>query len=104
MPTMESKMYCIIVKNKIKNGCREVYLKAMLENAKASVESEAGCHVFDVLEEKEEENTFYLYQIYSNPGAVEVHKETPHYLKSHSLINDIIESVSVTSADVLATN
>ncbi len=104
MPTMESKMYCIIVKNQIKNGCRDVYLKAMLENAEAAVIKEAGCHVFDVLEAKEEKNTFYLYQIYSNPGALEVHKETTHYLRSSQLISDLIESVSVVNADVIATN
>ena len=97
-------MYCIIVKNQIKEGCRDVYLKVMLENAEASVKNEHGCHVFDVLEAKEEENTFYLYEIYSNPEALQVHKETPHYLKSRPLLSDLVESVSVIRADVIATN
>lgn len=97
-------MYCIIVKNKIKEGCREAYLKATLENAETSVDKEAGCHVYDVLEAKDEKDTFYLYEIYSNPGALEVHKASPHYLKTKQLIGDLVESMSVVSADVIATN
>jgi quinol monooxygenase YgiN len=76
----------------------------MVEIAEASVENEAGCHVCDVLEAKDEKNTFYLYEIYSNPGALEVHKATQHYLKSQQLTSDLVESVTVIRADVIATN
>lgn len=97
-------MYCIIVKNVVKEGARDNYLAAMLPNAKASVETEEGCLVFDVLEAKEEPNTFYLYEIYTSPEALQVHKQTDHYLKSRPLISDLVMDQSVLRADVVEMN
>lgn len=97
-------MYCIIVKNQVKEDCREKYLDAMLSNAKASLENEAGCIVFDVLEAREEPNTFYLYEVYESTDALEVHKQTDHYKNSRPILSDIVESVSVIRSDVLAMN
>lgn len=97
-------MYCIVVKNVIKEGAREAYLAAMLPNAKASVDTEADCLVFDVLEAKEEPNTFYLYEIYRSPDALQVHKQTDHYLRSRPQIADLVVEQSVLRADVLEMN
>jgi len=97
-------MYCIVVKNVVKEGCRDEYLAAMLPNAKASFENEAGCLAFDVLEAREEPNTFYLYEIYTSPEALEIHKQTEHYLNSRPLIKDLLAEVSVLRADVIEMN
>ncbi len=97
-------MYCIIVKNQVKEGTREKYLEAMLPNAKASLENEPGCLVFDVLEAREEPNTFYLYEVYESTDALEVHKQTDHYKNSRPVLSEIVESVSVIRSDVLAMN
>ena len=97
-------MYCIVVKNVIREGARDAYLAAMLPNARASVESEPDCLAFDVLEAREEPNTFYLYEIYSSPAALEVHKQTGHYLKSRPLIADLLVETSVLRADVVERN
>lgn len=97
-------MYCIIVKNQVKEGCREKYLEAMLPNAKASLENEEGCIVFDVLEAREEPNTFYLYEVYESTDALDVHKQTDHYKNSRPILSEIVESVSVIRSDVLAMN
>lgn len=97
-------MYSIIVKNKVKPGCKSSYLKAMLENAKRSVEDEEGCIVFDVLEAQQEEDCFYLYEIYKDKASVAVHKETPHYLESRKRLSDLIIEQSVIRADVIATH
>lgn len=97
-------MYCIVVKNVVKEGARGDYLAAMLPNAKASVEKEEGCLVFDVLEAKEEPNTFYLYEIYTSPHALQLHKQADHYLKSRPLISDLVVDQSVLRADVVERN
>lgn len=97
-------MYCIIVKNTVKEGCRDRYLEAMLPNAKASVENEPGCLVFDVLEAREEPNTFYLYEVYESTDALEVHKQTDHYKSSRPVLTDIMESTSVIRSDIIALN
>lgn len=97
-------MYCIVVKNVIRDGAREEYLAAMLPNAKASVANEPDCLVFDVLEAKEEPNTFYLYEIYASPDALQTHKQTEHYLRSRPLIADLVVEQSVLRADVIEMN
>lgn len=94
-------MYCIIVKNILKPGTRDTYLGAMLPNAAASVRDEPGCHRFDVLEAKEEPNTFYLYEIYDDPDALTVHKATPHYTESRVVLAECVIETSVIRADVL---
>lgn len=60
--------------------------------------------MFDVLEAREEPNTFYLYEIYTSPEALQVHKETEHYLKSRPLISDLVVDQSVLRADVIERN
>jgi quinol monooxygenase YgiN len=97
-------MYCIVVKNVIREGARDAYLAAMLPNARASVENEPDCLVFDVLEAKEEPNTFYLYEIYASPDALQAHKQTAHYLASRPLIADLVVEQSVLRADVMERN
>lgn len=94
-------MYCIIVKNVLKSGTRDDYLAAMLPNATASVRDEPGCQRFDVLEAQEEPDTFYLYEIYDDPDALQAHKETPHYKESRALLAAYVIETSVIRADVL---
>ena len=95
-------MYCIIVKNVLKPGTKDAYLAAMHPNAEASVRDEPGCHRFDVLEAREEADTFYLYEIYESPDALAAHKEMPHYKESRVVLADCVAETSVIRADVLA--
>ncbi|MBF8221479.1 putative quinol monooxygenase [Halomonas sp. 328] len=97
-------MFCIIVKTQLKPGQRERFLEAMLPNAAASVREEPGCHVFDVLEDQQDPNLFYLYEIYRDEAALAEHKLTPHYQASREVVNPLIEQQSVIRAGVLATS
>lgn len=97
-------MFCIIVKNEVKNGCREQYLSVMQENAKASVLGEQGCYAFDVLVDQTNDHHFYLYEIYQDENALAEHKKTEHYLESRKYLADIVENVSVIRCDVTARN
>ena len=94
-------VYCIIVKNVLKPDTKDDYLAAMLPNATASVRDEPGCHRFDVLEAREEPNTFYLYEIYDDPAALTAHKETSHYKESRIVLAECVNEASVIRADVL---
>ena len=97
-------MYCIIVKVELNPGTRARFLEAMLENARSSVSDEPGCMVFDVLEAREEADTFYLYEIYTDQDALQDHKQTTHYQSTRAVINDLIARQSVIRAEVLARN
>lgn len=97
-------MYCIIVRTQLKPGTRERFLEAMLPNAQASVREESGCHVFDVIEDRDTPDLFHLYEIYADEQALAEHKQTPHYKASREVVTPLIEAQSVIRADVLATN
>ncbi|MCM0148747.1 antibiotic biosynthesis monooxygenase [Photobacterium galatheae] len=97
-------MFCIVVKNTVKAGYREQYLAIMKENAKASVENEAGCLVFDVLVTQQDDHCFYLYEIYINEAALAAHKQTTHYLESRKQLAGLIEDQSVLRCDVMHQN
>lgn len=96
-------MYCIIVRTQLKPDNRERFLDAMLPNAQASVRDEPGCHVFDVIEDRDNPDLFHLYEIYADEQALAEHKQTPHYKASREVVTPLIEAQSVIRADVLAT-
>ncbi|MBV7263077.1 antibiotic biosynthesis monooxygenase [Photobacterium sp. WH24] len=93
-------MFCIVVKNSVKAGFRDQYLSIMKENAKASVENEEGCLVFDVLCAQDNDHCFYLYEIYTSEDALAAHKLTPHYLESRKHLAGLIDDQSVIRCDV----
>ena len=97
-------MYSIIVKTKLKPGKTKEFLAAMLPNAEASVRDEAGCYAFDVLQDREDPELFWLYEIYADEAALAEHKLAPHYLASRAVVNELIAEQSVIRADVLAMN
>ncbi|MFC6673647.1 putative quinol monooxygenase [Marinobacterium aestuariivivens] len=94
-------MYCIFISVDLKPGARARYLELIAENARASVENEPGCHTFDVLADREDENRVYLYEVYDSPDALQAHKETEHYLRDRAQINELINKQQVLRADVL---
>ncbi|WP_288132763.1 putative quinol monooxygenase [Microbulbifer sp.] len=94
-------MFCIFIKVTLKPGIKEEYLRVIRENAAASVEYEPGCHIFDVLEDRENESLVYLYEVYASPEALQAHKETAHYRKDRPLINELIAEQEVIRANVL---
>ena len=51
----------------------------LTENASASLRRESGCRRFDVVEIRGENAPFYLYEIYDDEAAFELHLGTDHY-------------------------
>ena len=97
-------MYCITVKMELKAGTRKRFLDAMLPNAEASARDEPGCLAFDVLELREEPDSFLLYEIYESEAAFEDHKQTPHYKDCRTAIDDLLERQTISAMDVIARN
>ncbi|UTW13354.1 putative quinol monooxygenase [Marinobacterium rhizophilum] len=93
-------MYCIFISVELKPGARDRYLELIRANARTSVEQELGCHTFDVLLDREQDDRVYLYEVYESPQALQAHKETPHYLRDREQINALIERQQVIRADV----
>ncbi len=71
-------VYCVQVY--VKEGYADRFLAAT-ENNHLATRQEPGNIRFDVLQNHEDPNLFFLYEIYQSNDAVKAHKETEHYLK-----------------------
>jgi quinol monooxygenase YgiN len=74
-------MHVLIVTIQIQPNHREEFLEALIEDARGTDEEESGCLRFDILEDVEDPNRIYLYEVYADDAAVEVHRKAPHFLK-----------------------
>lgn len=66
------------------------FLELIRYDAEHSEKDEPGCLRFDVIQDREDPNRFYYYEVYRNEAALEAHRQTPHFKhyaeKSRSLL------------------
>ncbi len=72
-------MIAIWVKVKVKPEGRERFLKAIEIDALGSEGDEPGCMRFNVLQDEQDRNTYYFYEVYEDEAALEAHRAAPHY-------------------------
>lgn len=73
-------MHVLVVTIDIKEGFRDRFIDAMLEDARGSVRDEPGCIRFDVIQDEKNPNRIYLYEVYADRAAFDRHLTTPHFL------------------------
>ncbi|MYF99386.1 antibiotic biosynthesis monooxygenase [Candidatus Poribacteria bacterium] len=81
-------MFVIIAPIQIKEGHREEFIEAMLDDAIGSVRDEPGCLRFDVIQDGADENRIWLYEVYVDEDAFKAHMETPHFIKWRDTVKD----------------
>ena len=72
-------MYVVTVTFKIDAKHQDEFSKAMLLQAKNSLELEADCHQFDVCHDPENPCVVFLYEIYTNKEAFQLHLQSDHF-------------------------
>ncbi len=82
--------FAIFVTIKLKPGMGEKFRPLILENAAAALRDEPDCHHFDVLTDESDPDCYFFYEVYSNAGALETHREQPHYKKYDAASRDMI--------------
>lgn len=55
------------------------FLEVVRHDAEHSEKDEPGCLRFDVIQDREDPNRFYFYEIYRDEKALEAHRQTPHF-------------------------
>ena len=81
-------MYIIIVPIQIKEGYKDQFVAAMLDDAKGSVNDEPGCLRFDVIQDAEDPNRIWLYEVYVDEAAFQAHLQAPHFIKWRDTVKD----------------
>jgi autoinducer 2-degrading protein len=72
-------MLALWVKVRVKPEGRERFLQAIEVDALGSERDEAGCMRFNVLQDGQDPNTYYFYEVYRDEAALEAHRAAPHY-------------------------
>ena len=72
-------MLAMWVKVRIKPEERERFLKAIEVDAVGSERDEPGCLRFNVLQDQQEHNIYYFFEVYRDEAALEAHRAAPHY-------------------------
>jgi autoinducer 2-degrading protein len=88
-------MLALVVEFRIKTEHIAAFERAIVENARASRETEAGCRQFDVCRDPDDPGLFFLYELYDDEAAIQAHLRTPHFLHMNASTTDWIESKSV---------
>lgn len=48
-------------------------------DAEHSEKDEEGCLRFDVIQDRDDPNRFYFYEVYRDDAALQAHRQTPHF-------------------------
>jgi quinol monooxygenase YgiN len=81
-------MYAILVTIHIKPEFRAPFLESMLDDARGSVNDEPGCYRFDVLQDDNDPNTIFLYEVYRDQAGFDAHLVAPHYIRWRDTVKD----------------
>ena len=81
-------MYVIIAPIQIKEGYKDRFIEAVTEDARSSVRHEPGCLRFDVIQDANDANRIWLYEVYKDEAAFQAHTQTPHLLKFRETTTD----------------
>lgn len=79
-------MFVVTVTFVLKSEHVEQFRPAMIENARASLETEPGCRRFDVCRDPNDPCITFLYEIYDDADAFEAHKATRHFQAFDALV------------------
>lgn len=88
-------MFVIVVDFKIRPERLAQFMPLMLENARASRETEPGCRVFDVCVDPKDKTTVFLYEVYDDRAAFDAHLATSHFKRFDAAVAPMVASKAV---------
>ena len=77
-------MYVVIVSAKVKPEQRSTFLRAIEDNAVASVREEPGCLRFDVVRDNDDPDHYLLYEVYRDADAFATHRVSDPLEATHA--------------------
>ena len=88
-------MLALVVEFRIKPAHIAAFEQAIVENARASRETEPGCRQFDVCRDPADPSLFFLYELYDDEAAIQAHLNAPHYLQMNQATADWVDLKTV---------
>lgn len=88
-------MFVITVTFQCYSEQRDSFAAALKMQAHNSVTKEPDCLVFDVCNDLAAPNRFFLYEVYSDEAAFELHLKSDHFLDFDKKVADMVVSKEV---------
>ena len=88
-------MLAVCVDFEIDPESLDAFLPIMQKNAADSLANEVGCHQFDITQDPQNPTKLFLYELYDDAVAFELHKKASHYLEFNQLVSEMVTAKSV---------
>ena len=95
-------MFAVVVTFEIKSSETAEFLTAMKKNAQTSLANETGCHQFDVCTDPDRPNEVFLYELYTDEAAFDVHRSSTHFRDFNAQVGTMISRKDVKTYSVVA--
>jgi len=92
-------MYVVTVIFDIHPAVVDDFMPLMRQQAANSLRLEEGCHQFDIAYEQSNPCRIFLYELYENRDAFDLHLESAHYQRFASLTEGMVAEKAVTTFD-----
>ena len=92
---------CLVVDFTVKPGAKAQFLDIIRDHASRTLANEEGCLQFEVCDPVEGENRVFLYEMYADDAAFEVHKASPTLARTRERYADIVASRDIHVCRVL---
>ena len=92
---------CLVVDFRVKPGTKARFLEIIGEHAAQTLANEEGCLRFEVCDPLEGEDRVFLYEMYADEAALEVHKASPILARTRERYADVLESRDIHVCKVL---
>ena len=83
-------MLAVCVDFEIDLASLDAFLTIMKKNASDSLANEVGCHQFDIAKDQQNPTKIFLYELYDDADAFELHKKASHYLEFNEAISGMV--------------
>ena len=88
-------MLAVCVDFEIDPASLDAFLTIMQKNAADSLANEVGCHQFDITQDLQNPTKIFLYELYDDAAAFDLHKKASHYLEFNQLASAMATAKSV---------
>lgn len=85
-------MFIVTVIFEVKYEYLQPFLTAMQAQAENSLTLEKDCHQFDVCKEIDDSNRIFLYEVYSDEFAFQLHLASDHFADFSARTNDWVSA------------
>src|SRR5690349_4403720 len=90
-----TRPFVVTVEFVVKPEFVDDFMPAMIENARTSLRNEAGCSQFDVCVLPTDRAQIFLYEIYDDRAAFDVHLASPHFKAFDAKVADWVATKTV---------